>query len=150
MASLGGGGGGGLWGAAGGGGGGGGDTSGGGGGAQGRSRVAYAFIGRGAVALCEYMPAGSSAAVGGGGTSLSKTGAQVRQRLREDGSYDFDVGSGRRAYARVRGGACFGAIALGGARPATVRQLLQDASEGFFVRYSASASPAEAVRLRED
>lgn len=84
-------------------------------------------------------------AVGGGGTSLSKTGAQVRQRLREDGSYDFDVGSGRRAYARVRGGACFGAIALGGARPATVRQLLQDASEGFFVRYSASASPAEAV-----
>merc|ERR1719247_1055796 len=149
MASLGGGGGGGGDTSRGAGAGGASTSSGGGGGAQGRSRVAYAFIGRGAVALCEYMPAGSSAAVGGG-TSLSKTGAQVRQRLREDGSYDFDVGSGRRAYARVRGGACFGAIALGGARPATVRQLLQDASEGFFVRYSASASPAEAVRLRED
>ena len=73
-------------------------------------------------AQCEYMPAGGSGSESYAppGPSLAKTAAQVRQRLREDGSYDFDVGHGRRAYARVRSGVCFGALAVGGARPATV------------------------------
>lgn len=98
-------------------------------------------------AQCEYMPAGGSGSESYGppGPSLAKTAAQVRQRLREDGSYDFDVGHGRRAYARVRSGVCFGALAVGGARPATVRSLLQDASEAYFQRHSASAAPSEAV-----